>query len=192
MLVPRLRGALGPLLEKLASHLPPYPNAYTLASVAAALLAAYMGVARLWWLALLFFTVSALLDAVDGAVARSRGLVSRSGALLDSVADRVSDAALATGYLGLGVNPVIIDVLVASLLVYSYVRARAEGITCRRLEGLGFMERGERTPFLLAPYLLAAIGYAALAALLVEALTALMLVALVDRVARAYRVVREA
>ncbi len=192
MLVPRLRGALGPLLEKLASRLPPYPNAYTLASVAAALLAAYMGVSRLWWHALLLFTASALLDAIDGAVARSRGLVSRSGALLDSVADRVSDAALATGYLGLGVDPLVVDALLSSLLVYSYVRARAEGIVCRRLEGLGFMERGERMPLLLAPYLLAALGYAAISTLFVKLLAVSMLLALVDRAVRAYRMVREA
>ncbi len=189
VLVPRLRSTLGPLLERLAARLPPHPNAYTLASLAAALSAAYMGIRSYWLWALALFALSAMLDALDGAVARAHGRVSRSGALLDSVTDRATDACIVAGYAGLGVDTLVLFAMLAALQIYSYVRARAEGIVCRRLEGLGFFERGERTPLLLLPYLLAAIGLTSEAGLLVYILFFLTIVAVIDRVWRAHRLV---
>lgn len=88
-------------------------------------------------------------DLADGAVAKARGLQSRFGALLDSSADRASDAlvfgALAWLYSG---RPderwkamLALATLVASFLV-SYVKARAEGLgyECN----VGIVERAER------------------------------------------------
>lgn len=97
------------------------------------------------------------LDALDGLVARARGCASKAGAFLDSVVDRLSDAApfagLAVFYRGSAwLLLVPFAALVASSLV-SYVRARAEahGLTLPN----GFMRRHERIAYLLACLLLA-------------------------------------
>src|SRR3954470_20674912 len=44
-------------------------------------------------------TLCALLDVLDGAMARARGRSSRYGALLDSVMDRIADGAIFGGLL---------------------------------------------------------------------------------------------
>jgi CDP-diacylglycerol---glycerol-3-phosphate 3-phosphatidyltransferase len=93
-------------------------------------------------------TLCALLDVLDGAMARARGHSTRFGALLDSTMDRVADGAIfgalawwlaTSGQRGLAV--VTIVCLVGGQVV-SYVKARAEGLgfTC----DVGFAERLER------------------------------------------------
>lgn len=73
-------------------------------------------------------------DALDGQVARASGGGTRVGAFLDSVLDRVSDAALAFAAIWLGIardDRVLLiggsTMLVASFLV-SYARAKAESL----------------------------------------------------------------
>lgn len=89
------------------------------------------------------------LDAVDGAMARKYGQVSRVGGVLDSVLDRIGEIGL---YAGLAIGELVsvwlaIWALSAALMV-SYVRARvsAEGVT---LKGVGIAERPERLLILL-------------------------------------------
>lgn len=92
--------------------------------------------------------VASGLDMFDGALARATGKASRLGALVDSTADRLSEAALLFGLLvyttGLGNREqslLVFAVAIGSMLV-SYMRARAEG------EGLaltsGLFTRTER------------------------------------------------
>lgn len=90
----------------------------------------------------------ALVDALDGAMARARGYGTRFGAFLDSSLDRVADAAIfgavAYWYATLGEQPTLAAALVclAAAQVISYVKARAQsiGIDC----DVGFAERTER------------------------------------------------
>ncbi|MCW4011589.1 MAG: archaetidylinositol phosphate synthase [Candidatus Bathyarchaeota archaeon] len=93
-------------------------------------------------------TVSGLVDAVDGVLARSTGKVTRFGGFFDSVIDRYSDAVIYTGIIVAGLcNQVIgLVTLFASMLV-SYTRARAEmeGV---KMAGIGLAERAERMTFL--------------------------------------------
>jgi len=86
-------------------------------------------------------------DMLDGAVARATGKISKGGAFLDSVLDRLSDAAIFVGLIWwythddqLGLQLALAG-LILSLMV-SYVRARAEGLgfTC----DVGIAERPER------------------------------------------------
>lgn len=102
------------------------------------------------WLSvgLLLLVLTALPDALDGAVAKASGTASPRGAFFDSVVDRVSDALLLGGvawYLAsthpgrIAVLP--FAVLAASMLV-SYERARAESLGYQARGGL--MERAER------------------------------------------------
>jgi len=75
-----------------------------------------------------------LFDMLDGATARLSGRTTRFGALLDSVVDRFSEAAILAGLLWLFLSQerhlevlLVFAVLLGSLMV-SYVRARAEGL----------------------------------------------------------------
>lgn len=93
-------------------------------------------------------------DMLDGSAARQSGLKRLSGALLDSVVDRYSEAAV---FLGLAVHfykagnfiglVMTFAAMIGSFLV-SYVRARAEGldIECK----VGLMQRTERLVLLSA------------------------------------------
>lgn len=97
---------------------------------------------------------AALLDTVDGAVAKARGLVTKFGAFWDSTLDRLSDALvfLPIAWLYLAdptperadqqwVAALALATLVLSFLV-SYAKARAEGLgfDCN----VGLIERAER------------------------------------------------
>jgi|RhiMetdeSRZDD1v2_1073273.scaffolds.fasta_scaffold96666_3 CDP-diacylglycerol--glycerol-3-phosphate 3-phosphatidyltransferase len=104
----------------------------------------------------LLLIFAALLDILDGQVARLRGRVTRFGAFFDSVLDRYSDIIV---YVGIMVfyarahserSILLVTVtglaLVGSVLV-SYARARAESlnIACK----VGFLERPERLVLLI-------------------------------------------
>jgi CDP-diacylglycerol--glycerol-3-phosphate 3-phosphatidyltransferase len=98
--------------------------------------------------ATLAITVFALLDVVDGAMARARGYSTRFGGVLDSTMDRVADGAIFgalawwLGHTGQGVLCGVALVCLAGGQVVSYVKARAEGagMTC----DVGIAERLER------------------------------------------------
>jgi CDP-diacylglycerol--glycerol-3-phosphate 3-phosphatidyltransferase len=96
----------------------------------------------------LLLALTAIPDALDGAVAKASGTASPRGAFFDSVADRVTDAVLLGGvawYLAsteggrLALLPMA--VLGASMLI-SYERAKAESLGFAAKGGL--MERAER------------------------------------------------
>ena len=130
--------------------------------------------------------VAAFADAIDGAVAKAAGSTSKFGALLDSTADRLSDALFLIPVAWLyGVSPgpeqandrwvaaLALTALVVSYLV-SYVKARAEGLgfDCNT----GIIERAERL-------ILVIIGFVfyAILPLVLGILTALSLVTVVQR-----------
>jgi CDP-diacylglycerol--glycerol-3-phosphate 3-phosphatidyltransferase len=93
-------------------------------------------------------TLMALVDVLDGAMARAKGTSTRYGALLDSAMDRVADGAIfgALAWWTAGSDqPVTAALCLVCLVggqVVSYVKARAEslGFTC----DVGFAERMER------------------------------------------------
>jgi CDP-diacylglycerol---glycerol-3-phosphate 3-phosphatidyltransferase len=92
--------------------------------------------------------LSGLPDMLDGAVAKATGRSSRRGAFLDSVVDRLSDAAVLAGIIWLGIASnqprvaVLAAMVMALSLIVSYVKARAEslGYECN----VGIAERPER------------------------------------------------
>lgn len=135
---------------------------------------------------------AALLDTVDGAVAKARGLVTKFGAFWDSTLDRLSDALvfLPIAWLYLAdptperadqqwVPALALATLVLSFLV-SYAKARAEGLgfDCN----VGLIERAER----LIIMILALVFNALLpAALVILALTSL--ITLVQRIMHVHK-----
>jgi len=132
------------------------PDALTLTSLVisgASLPFAALGMLPAAGASLLF---GAAFDALDGIVARERGLSSDSGEVLDAVVDRYADAA---PLLGLAVYyrgsvPALLLVLFALLgsMLVSYVRAKSEAMGLS-LPG-GLMRRHERIAYLTAGLLL--------------------------------------
>jgi CDP-diacylglycerol--glycerol-3-phosphate 3-phosphatidyltransferase len=98
--------------------------------------------------ATIVITFCALLDVLDGAMARARGYGTRFGALLDSTMDRIADGAifgaLAWWMATSGQRALAVVTLVCLVggQVVSYVKARAEGLgfSC----DVGIAERAER------------------------------------------------
>jgi archaetidylinositol phosphate synthase len=91
-----------------------------------------------------FLLVSGFLDIVDGSVARVTKQISKRGAFLDSVLDKIAEVIIFAG-IALGQLADSFWCLVAlglSLLV-SYTRARAESLGVI-LKGIGIGERAER------------------------------------------------
>lgn len=90
------------------------------------------------------------LDGLDGSVARARGTASASGALLDSVADRMGETAMWAGLaFALSDRPRLSLLCVVSLgaaLLVSYVRAKAESMGADGRGGI--MGRFERVVLL--------------------------------------------
>lgn len=89
----------------------------------------------------IIFLLTSLLDLFDGALARKSNSSSDRGALLDSVADRISEALIMAGilYYGWSIQDKSIVLfsfgsVVGSLLV-SYIRARAEGLGLKLSDG---------------------------------------------------------
>ena len=110
------------------------PNAITLLGMAGAIAAGVLASQGLLLAAGAATLVAGILDLFDGSVARLTGRKSRFGALLDSTADRVSEAAVLVGlavhYAGEGSIPGVLlscGAMAGSMMV-SYVRARAGGL----------------------------------------------------------------
>lgn len=108
-------------------------------------------------------TFSVLLDLLDGALARARGRGTVFGAVLDSVGDRVADAAifgaLIWWFSGAGANRLLVLLALLCLVLgvlTSYIKARAEGvgIACN----VGIVERLERLLLVLFGTGLAGLG----------------------------------
>ena len=120
----------------------------------------------------LLLILASALDMADGALARLQGKASAAGALLDSAADRLSEAMVFLGLLVLYINPlskpemVLLYLALIGSFMVSYMRARGEGlgVDCK----VGVMTRPERV-LVLATGLL--IGQVAIALGIIAALS---------------------
>lgn len=104
--------------------------------------------------------LSSVLDALDGAVAVVTGRASRRGAVLDAVADRVSDLLLAGVLLALGAPVPWVAAAAALAQLHEYLRARAVG---EGMAGVGALTVAER-PTRVVLVALACLGAAVLPA----------------------------
>ena len=129
------------------------PNAVTLISFAITVASAYL-VGSGWLVAGgIVFLLGSGLDLMDGALARLTGTASPFGALLDSVFDRLGEAALFVGLAFYAIRggasesflPIFIIALFLALIFsqgVSYLRARGEGLGV--FTRAGVMTRTER------------------------------------------------
>lgn len=125
------------------------PDAVTIAGTVGVVAAAIIFGARgQFVLAALVVAAFALVDTLDGTMARLRGYSTRFGAFLDSTMDRVGDGAvfgaIAFWYVTAGEHPTVAAALICLVAaqVISYVKARAQsvGLPCE----VGLVERAER------------------------------------------------
>jgi CDP-diacylglycerol--glycerol-3-phosphate 3-phosphatidyltransferase len=130
------------------------PNTITVLGCVSSLVGGTLLAMGYWPVAVGVIIFAGIMDGVDGLLARLSQQTSRFGAFLDSVLDRWSDSAFFIGLLvwharmGLQTEQILSIVALASSLLVSYTRARAEGIgaECRR----GLFTRLERLLTLIA------------------------------------------
>ena len=126
------------------------PSAATFVGLAIAVIAAYFISEGEFLIGGILVLVGSVFDLLDGGIARATGTVSKRGALMDSVFDRVSELAVLLGlamYFVSGADESELAVLLAFVAMsgstmVSYVRARAEGLGVKGTAG--FMTRPER------------------------------------------------
>ncbi len=96
------------------------------------------------------FAVGAMLDAVDGAVARARGMASDAGEVLDAAVDRWGEMAVFFGlawyYRAFWPGFLLAAGACAGAVMVSYTRAKAEAFGVDAT--LGLMQRHERSAWL--------------------------------------------
>ncbi len=140
------------------------PNAITWFGLLLAVGAAVLIITERLFAAGFVVLIAGFFDIMDGALARHTNRVTRFGALLDSVLDRLAEAVLLLSIIVLYVRGgFIVGVLLAGIalpgsLLVSYVRARAEslGLECQ----VGLFTRAERVVVLALGLLLSQIDYA--------------------------------
>jgi CDP-diacylglycerol---glycerol-3-phosphate 3-phosphatidyltransferase len=147
-----VRGAVSNLLAPLGQRLARAgvsPNAVTLVGTLGVVVAALVFFTQGWWFTgTMVIWGFAMLDLVDGAVARAGGTSSPFGGVLDSTGDRVADAAvfgsLAWYFAQHGQKWLLLAALLGLVLgsVTSYIRARAEAAGMSATVGIA--ERAER------------------------------------------------
>ncbi len=130
-----------------AARIMPSPTSWTATGLFFSLLAAYffsVGHPVDTVIAGLMVLISGFFDVLDGAVARATNRVSTRGAFLDSTMDRVGETSIYLGILlGNSTAPFLVFLAVASSLLVSYTRAKADALSVS-LAGVGIGERSER------------------------------------------------
>jgi len=108
----------------------------------------------LYFPAAITLAISGFLDAVDGALARRMNRVSRLGAFLDSIFDKLGECLILIAVICSGAIDVLWgSIALASSILVSYVRHRAEPLGVS-LKGVGIMERAERLIILMVASLM--------------------------------------
>ena len=135
------------------------PNHITFLSLILAIFGFLAFISQLFIPAFLFYSFAALLDAIDGEVARIKGKASPKGAYLDTIADRYVEFLMLFGFLFVEMPPFILNfdgwlllVLFGSLLT-TYAKASAKEKMNKEVRNC-LLERGERVIILLFSILL--------------------------------------
>src|SRR5512142_924944 len=156
------RERLARWLTPVARRCPFSPNAVTFAALALNLAAATLLYFRWVVVAIVLIAIGGLCDALDGLVARVQNRVTRFGDFLDHVADRLSDSALAAGWmLGSGVRKELTVAGIIVVMLNGYVGTQIEATYGQRnYESVG---RGEfvlaLVVFPIVSYILASNGW---------------------------------
>lgn len=149
----RVRGRVERFIDPIGSFLARLgatPTWLTLIGLTITVVGAGLVATKMWIAGALVALLGSALDGLDGAVARAKGSASPSGALLDSVADRLGETAMWAGVtFAVADTPRLTILCVLSLgaaLLVSYVRGKAENMGADGRGGL--MGRAERVVLL--------------------------------------------
>lgn len=138
------------------------------------------------FLGFILLLLSGFFDALDGFIARVRGEAGPRGAFLDSFVDRVADSMYAMGFLLLGYNMYTVYLMLTGSLLVSYARARFESLTGKGMEGLGVMERSDRTLALAFTLLVHSLGFKVVAGYMFTIITVLVWFTVLQRFIKGY------
>ena len=136
------RDRLSRWFTPLARRCPLSPNTITILALLLNLAAAGCLYSRWFLTAIILIAIGGLCDALDGIVARVQGKSSRFGDFLDHVADRVSDTAIAAGWMmGSAVREELMVAAIIAVMLNGYVGTQIEATFRERsYDGVG---RGE-------------------------------------------------
>lgn len=134
------------------------PDAVTLLGLAVACTVPVLAGQGTWGIAAaaVVAAASGVLDSLDGAVAVMTGRATRFGAVLDAVADRVSDAAFVAALWVAGASPGLCVAAVALAWLHEYTRARAGAAGMSEVGTITVSERPTRVVVVVA-FLLASL-----------------------------------
>ena len=133
------------LISKPLSRIGVPPNALTISGLFFGIIL-YLYAQTIW--APILLVISLICDGIDGSLAILTGKSSKWGALLDSLADRITELfwVLALYKIGVGMNLLIAVLLIAS--VQEYLRARAGGLGVNEVGVVTPAERPVRASFI--------------------------------------------
>jgi len=126
----------------IARRSPLSPNTISILALALNLIAAGFLYRRFFIIGIVFFAIGGLCDALDGIVARVQNKSTRFGDFLDHIADRVSDTAVAAGWMiGSGVRQELTVIALIAVMLNGYIGTQIEATYAQRsYENVG---RGE-------------------------------------------------
>ena len=134
-----------------------HPNVLTFSGLVGNMIGAYfLSQGNFLWGGIIILVMGPI-DALDGATARAKGLISPWGAFVDSTSDRWSESVIMLGLLvhyattNAAQSTVLVLLALVGSLMVSYTRARAEALGFKA--NVGVMTRLERY-LVLAPALL--------------------------------------
>jgi archaetidylinositol phosphate synthase len=144
------------IIGRVFSKLPLTPNQYTLLSLVFAILTFYFLYHQRLLYACFTLSLALLMDIVDGCVARFRGVSTKKGAYLDTIADRWVEIITLIGLCFVNYPVVVFPhyvwlmLLLAGGLMTTYAKAAAKEkeLVKTELKG-GILERFERTILIL-------------------------------------------
>lgn len=132
----RLENILLPIAKRINVN----PNLLTVLSIILTLGSAYYILKSELVVAAALFLVGAILDALDGMVAREHHRTTKFGAFFDQFADRINDGAMVIAIVLAGYISVLIGILALfSVLLASYMSAVMDSLTGKRVgEAISF------------------------------------------------------
>jgi len=155
MVLNNYRGRVDGLLTKISKpFMRMNPNTITLISLLISFLAA-LSYYLTWYssyllfLSFLFILLASMMDAIDGKVARMRGISSPRGDFLDHLIDRYADMLIIIGIaLSPYSSPLIGLFALSGVFMTSYVGTQAQAVGLKRLYG-GILGRADRLVILM-------------------------------------------
>lgn len=150
----RYRDNVDWLFTRVAQYTTVQPNVITALSLVGATLAGFAFFFSYWHTWLLFVgalgvLANGFLDALDGKVARMRGLDSPKGDFIDHAVDRFADVVIVGGIAASPWCPPLVGIAaLAGMLLTSYMGTQAQAVGCEREYG-GLLGRADRLVFLM-------------------------------------------